>query len=84
MGKALDKPEKEIEIYKEQLKNDNKPDNIKENIIQGKLDKFNKEVCLLEQTWVKDNSLTIQDLINNYIAKLGENIKVKEFTRYEF
>ncbi len=75
--------EKEIEIYKEQLANDNKPDNIKENIIKGKLDKFKKEVCLLSQPWVKDNSMTVQDLINDYIAKLGENIKVKEFVRYE-
>lgn len=75
--------EKEIEIYKEQLVNDNKPDDIKENIIKGKLDKFKKEVCLLSQPWVKDNSMTVQDLINDYIAKLGENIKVKEFVRYE-
>lgn len=75
--------EKEIEIYREQLVNDNKPDDIKENIIKGKLDKFKKEVCLLSQPWVKDNSMTVQDLINDYIAKLGENIKVKEFVRYE-
>jgi len=75
--------EKEIEIYREQLANDNKPDNIKENIIKGKLDKFKKEVCLLSQPWVKDNSMTVQDLINDYIAKLGENIKVKGFVRYE-
>lgn len=75
--------EKEIEIYREQLVNDNKPDNIKENIIKGKLDKFKKEVCLLSQPWVKDNSMTVQDLINDYIAKLGENIKVKGFVRYE-
>ncbi|MDD2909381.1 MAG: translation elongation factor Ts [Candidatus Pacebacteria bacterium] len=75
--------EKEIEIYREQLVNDNKPDDIKENIIKGKLDKFKKEVCLLSQPWVKDNSMTVQDLINDYIAKLGENIKVKGFVRYE-
>lgn len=75
--------QKEIEIYNEQLKNDSKPDNIKENIVKGKLEKFKKEVCLLSQDWVKDNSITIQDLINDYIARLGENIKVKEFVRYE-
>lgn len=75
--------QKEIEIYNEQLKNDSKPDNIKENIVKGKLEKFKKEVCLLSQDWVKDNSMTIQDLINDYIARLGENIKVKEFVRYE-
>lgn len=75
--------QKEIEIYNEQLKNENKSDNIKENIVKGKLEKFKKEVCLLSQDWVKDNSMTIQDLINDYIARLGENIKVKEFVRYE-
>ena len=75
--------QKEIEIYNEQLKNENKSDNIKENIVKGKLEKFKKEVCLLSQDWVKDNSITIQDLINDYIARLGENIKVKEFVRYE-
>ncbi|MDD4662128.1 MAG: translation elongation factor Ts [Candidatus Pacebacteria bacterium] len=75
--------DKELEIYREQLKDDNKPADIKENIIKGKLDKFKKESCLLSQVWVKDNSITIQGLINDYIAKLGENIIVKEFVRYE-
>jgi len=75
--------EKEKEIYREQLINDNKPEEIKENIIKGKLEKFKKECCLLSQPWIKDNSMTIQDLINDYIAKLGENIRVKKFTRYE-
>lgn len=75
--------EKEEEIYREQLQKENKPEEVKENIIKGKLDKFKKESCLLSQPWVKDSSITIQDLINDYIAKLGENIKVKEFTRYE-
>jgi elongation factor Ts len=74
---------KEKEIFLEQMKDDNKPDDIKEKIIQGKLDKFKKGVCLLSQPWVKDDSRTIQELINDYIAKLGENIIVKSFTRYE-
>ncbi|MDD3919546.1 MAG: translation elongation factor Ts [Candidatus Pacebacteria bacterium] len=73
----------EMEAYKAQLEGENKPEEIKENIIKGKLDKFKKESCLLSQPWVKDNNITIQDLINDYIAKLGENIKVKEFIRYE-
>ena len=74
---------KELEIYREQLEGENKPEEIKENIVKGKLDKFKKESCLLSQPWVKDDSMTIQDLINDYIAKLGENIRVKEFIRYE-
>jgi len=75
--------QKELEIYREQVKEDKKPEEIKENIIKGKLDKFKKESCLLSQPWVKDNSITVQGLVNDYIAKLGENIIIKEFVRYE-
>jgi len=74
---------KEKEIYLEQMKGEDKPEEIKQKIIQGKLDKFKKGNCLLSQAWVKDDSRTIKDLINDYIAKLGENIIVKNFIRYE-
>lgn len=74
---------KEKEIYLEQMKDENKPEEIKEKIIQGKIDKFKKNTCLLSQGWVKDDSRTIQDLVNDYIAKLGENIIIKNFIRYE-
>ncbi|RME78330.1 MAG: translation elongation factor Ts [Planctomycetota bacterium] len=75
--------EKEKEIYREQLKD--KPKNKIEQILEGKMKKFYKESCLMHQPFIKDpkQKLTIQDLIKNYIAKLGENIQIKRFTRYE-
>jgi len=76
--------EKEKEIIAEQVKEMNKPAEILEGIIKGKLEKYKKEACLLDQLWVKDDSKTIQSLINEYIAKTGENIVVKRFVMYEF
>lgn len=75
---------KEKEIYEAQMKELNKPKELMDGIIKGKLEKVKKEICLLSQPWVKDNSKTIQVLINEYIAKTGENIVVKRFTLYEF
>jgi len=74
---------KEKEIMKEQLKNSGKPDNIIENIIEGKLKKFYSEVCLLNQTFFKDDQFTIESLLTEKIHKIGENIVIKRFTRYE-
>ena len=74
---------KEKEIFLEQMKDENKPEEIKDKIIEGKIEKFKKESCLLSQPWVKDDSRSVQDLINDYIAKMGENIVVKNFVRYE-
>jgi len=76
--------EKEKSIIKEQVGEMNKPEDIIEGIIKGKLDKYKKDVCLLNQLWVKDDSKTIQSLINEYIAKTGENIVIKRFVMYEF
>lgn len=75
--------EKEKEIYREQLKNSGKPANIIDKIVEGKLDKFYKEVCLIHQAFFKDDSKTIQDLIAEKIHKMGENIAIKRFVRYE-
>ncbi|MDQ1355082.1 MAG: elongation factor Ts [Acidobacteriota bacterium] len=75
--------EKEKEIYREQLKTSGKPANIIEKIVEGKLDKFYKEACLIHQAFFKDDSKTIQDLIAEKIHKMGENITVKRFVRYE-
>jgi len=75
--------EKEKEIYIEQMAKENKPKDIMDKIIQGKIDKFKKSICLLDQLFVKDDSRTIQDLINEYIAKIGENITVGQFARLE-
>ncbi|RAO98563.1 elongation factor Ts [Petrotoga sp. 9PW.55.5.1] len=74
--------EKEKEIYMEELKNTNKPDNIKEKIVENKLEKFYSENCLLEQEYVFGEGEKIKDLISRMIAKVGENITVDKFTRY--
>ena len=75
--------EKEKEIYREQMKNENKPDNIVEKIIQGKLKKFYSEVCLLNQKFFRDDSKSIEDLVTEHIHKIGENIIIKRFVRYQ-
>ncbi|WP_457621246.1 translation elongation factor Ts [Persephonella sp.] len=75
--------EKEGEIAREAAIAEGKPEHIAEKIAEGKLEKFFKEVCLLEQPYIKDDKKTIEDLIKEYIAKLGENIKVSRFCRYE-
>lgn len=74
--------EKEIEIYKTQAKNEGKPDNIAEKIAAGLLEKYYQEVCLLEQSFIKDSSITVQDLLNEATAKIGENIRISRFQTY--
>ncbi|MCD6246032.1 translation elongation factor Ts [candidate division WOR-3 bacterium] len=85
--KSEDVPEdvlkKEKEIYAEQMKNSGKPANVIDKIVEGKINKFYKEVCLLEQQYARDNSITIHDLIKSFIAKLGENITVRRFARFK-
>ncbi len=73
---------KELEIYKDQAKDQGKPENILEKIAQGKLEKYYTEVCLLEQPYVKDPNKTIQDLIAETVAKVGENVTIKQFARF--
>jgi len=75
--------EKEKEIYKDQMAKENKPKNVMEKIIEGKLEKFKKNACLVCQPYIKDDTKTIQDLVNESIAKLGENIGIGQFTRIE-
>ena len=75
--------EKEREIYRAQAKEMGKPEAAWPKIIDGKLEKFYQEQCLLEQSFIKDPSLTIQDLLTQKIAKIGENIGVRRFTRYQ-
>ncbi|OQX56389.1 MAG: elongation factor Ts [Candidatus Cloacimonas sp. 4484_209] len=74
--------EKEKSIYKTQVEDSKKPEKIIDKIVDGKLNKFFKEVCLLEQPFVKDSSISVEDYIKEYIAKLGENITVKRFARF--
>ena len=75
--------EKEREIYREQMVGSGKPPQVVEKILDGKLDKFYSENCLLEQAYIKDPNVTIQDLLTSNIAALGENIKVRRFARLE-
>jgi elongation factor Ts len=60
-----------------------KPENVLDRIVQGKLDKFYDDVCLLRQPFVKDDKIKVGDLVTNAIAKIGENIVVRRFVRYE-
>lgn len=72
--------EKEIEIYKEQSKG--KPDDVSAKMVEGKLNKFYEEVCLLEQSFVKDGEKKISQLLADGVSKMGENIQVRRFSRY--
>jgi elongation factor Ts len=75
--------EKEREIYREQLKQSGKADDVIDRAAEGKLKKFYTEICLLQQTFFKDDKKTIEALIAEKIHKLGENITVKRFIRYQ-
>ena len=73
----------EDKIYKEQAAGSSKPESIVRQIIEGKLKKYKESISLLSQPWVKDDSKTIKNLIEETISKVGENIEVKKFVRYE-
>ena len=75
--------ESEKAAYRTEALEGGKPENIVDRIVEGKLEKFYKQACILEQPFVKDEDKTIQDLINDAIAKLGENIVLRRFERYE-
>ncbi|MEK6602921.1 MAG: translation elongation factor Ts [Nitrospirota bacterium] len=75
--------DKEMEIYRGQAKEMGKPQAAWEKIAAGKLEKFYQDSCLLEQTFVKDPNIKITDLLTQKIAKTGENITVRRFTRYQ-
>lgn len=74
--------EKEKQILLAQAINEGKPANIAEKMVVGRVDKYYKEICLLEQPFVKNPDLTIQELLNEKIAKIGEKMTVRRFTRY--
>ncbi|HEY9062372.1 MAG TPA: translation elongation factor Ts [Pseudobacteroides sp.] len=75
--------EKEKEILKAQALNEGKPEKIIEKMVEGRIEKYYKEVCLLEQPWIKDNDKTIQQLMTEKIATIGENINIRRFVRFE-
>ncbi len=74
--------EKERDIYKEQALNEGKPDKIIDRIVEGKVEKFYEQTCLMEQRFVKNPDLTVQDYLAELVGKIGENVVVKRFTRY--
>ena len=74
--------EKEREIYRQQAKNEGKPEKILDRIVDGKLEKYFQEAVLIEQIFVKDQNVTVKELINSAVAKLGENILPRRFVRF--
>ena len=80
---AADLVERERAIYTQQALDSGKPANIAEKIVNGKMDKFYAEVCLMEQKFVKNPDVSIQDLLNELVASLGENISIKRFARFQ-
>ena len=73
---------KEKEIYNTQALNSGKPEHIVEKITEGRLNKWYGEVCLLEQAWVKDQDRKVQEVLTEAIVKIGENLSVRRFVRY--
>lgn len=85
--KPEDIPEEVIDgekkIYRKQVEGSGKSEEIVQKIIKGKLKKYKEKVSLLTQSWIKNEDKTVEDLLNEYIAKLGENIVIEEFERFE-
>jgi len=73
----------ETKIYKEQLKDAGKPEKMMAQILENKLKKYKAEIALLSQVWMKDDTKTIKNLIEDTVGKIGENIEVKKFSRFE-
>lgn len=75
--------EKEKEIYRAQALNEGKPEKIVDKMVEGRVDKYLKEICLLEQPFIRDTDKTVQGVLTELIAKIGENISIRRFVRYE-
>jgi elongation factor Ts len=75
--------EKEREIYRAQALNEGKPEKIVEKMVEGRIEKYYKEICLLEQPFIKDTDMTVQEVLNGMIAKIGENLSIRRFVRFE-
>lgn len=73
----------EKEIIRDQFKDSGKPPEIVEKIVQGKLGKFFEEVCLLDQPYIKDDKISVKELLTSHIAKFGENLIIRRFARFE-
>jgi elongation factor Ts len=75
--------DREREIYKEQAKQTGKPEPVIEKIVSGKMEKFYEDNCLYEQHFIKDEAMTVKELIDHTIAKIGENIAIRRFARFK-
>lgn len=75
--------ENERDIIRAQALNEGKPEQIVEKIVAGRLDKYYRENCLLEQVYIRDEDLTVKELLTNLIAKIGENIVIRRYSRFE-
>ncbi len=75
--------ERERQVYREQTLEMGKPENMVDKIVEGKLKKFFKESCLMEQAYVKDPNISIQDYLNETVAKIGESVRIKRFARFQ-
>jgi len=75
--------EKEKEIYRTQALESGKPQKVIDKIVEGKLERFYSEVCLLEQTYVRDTDLTVREVLDAMIAKIGENVTIRRFARFQ-
>ena len=82
-----DVPDNEIErekaVLRAQALEEGKPEKIIENMVEGRIEKYYKENCLLEQAFIKDPDITVEQLIHESVAKIGENINIRRFARYE-
>lgn len=75
--------DKEKENHRAQAREENKPPQVVDSVVEGRLEKYFDEICLLRQPFIKDEDRTVQDIVNSYIARLGENIVVNRFAHFE-
>jgi elongation factor Ts len=75
--------DREREIARDRARGEGKPEKILDKIVEGRLEKFYEEVCLLEQPFIKDNTVTVGELVKSKISKFGENITIARFTRFK-
>ena len=80
---SVESIQKEKDILRAQALHEGKPEKIVDKMVEGRIEKYFKEVCLLEQSFIRDPEITIQDLLNEKIAKIGENISIRRFVRFE-
>lgn len=75
--------EKEKEFLKKQVMEENKPEHVAEKIVEGRLEKYFSDSCLMDQSYIRDNDIKIRDLLTELIAKIGENVRVARFSRFQ-